>query len=99
MVASYGEIGAKSAWTVGLLISGDVQGIYLAIRRLQFVLNLSNHIRYYHYYYYKFNQFGFYTNSSNPAIGFCSLTDDAAVVTGQENGNQILLNHFSRRCT
>ena len=47
MVASYGEIGVKNAWTVGLLISGDVQGTYLAIRHLQFVLNLLDHIRYY----------------------------------------------------
>ncbi|XP_065066053.1 uncharacterized protein LOC135691968 [Rhopilema esculentum] len=43
----------------------------------------------------KFNQFGFYTNSLNPVHWF-QFADDAAVVTGQENENQILLNHFSR---
>ena len=88
----------KKAWTVGLLISGVVQGINLAIRRLQFVLNLPNHIRYYHYYYYKFHQFGFYTNFLN-SVHWFQFADDAAVVTGPENENQILLNHFSRWCS
>ena len=47
---------------------------------------------------HKFKQFGFMLNSLNPTHWF-QFADDAAVITGLENENQILLNHFTRWCT
>ena len=46
----------------------------------------------------KFKQFGFSTSSLLP-IHWVQCADDAAVITGLENENQILLNHFTRWCT
>ena len=46
----------------------------------------------------KFNQFGFSLNSLYPTHWF-QFADDAAVITGLEKENQVLLNHFSRWCT
>ena len=46
----------------------------------------------------KFKQFGFSTSSLLP-IHWFQFADDAAVITGLENKNQILLNHFTRWCT
>ena len=46
----------------------------------------------------KFKQFGFSTSSLLP-IHWFHVADDAAVITGLENENQILLNHFTRWCT
>ena len=46
----------------------------------------------------KFNQFGFTIGSLSPVHWF-QFADDAAVITGLENENQILLNHFARWCT
>ena len=46
----------------------------------------------------KFKQFGFSLDSLYP-IHWFQLADDAAVITGLENENQLLLNHFSRWCT
>ena len=46
----------------------------------------------------KFKQFGFSTSSLLP-IHWFQFADDAAVITGLENENQILLNHFTRWCT
>ena len=46
----------------------------------------------------KFNQFGFTIGSHAPVHWF-QFADDAAVITGLENENQILLNHFARWCT
>ena len=46
----------------------------------------------------KFNQFGFTIGSLSPVHWF-QFADDAAVTTGLENENQILLNHFARWCT
>ena len=45
----------------------------------------------------KFKQFGFALNTLNPTHWF-QFADDAAVITGLENENQILLNHFTRWC-
>ena len=45
----------------------------------------------------KFQQFGFTLNSLNPTHWF-QFADDAAVITGLEKENQILLNHFTRWC-
>ena len=45
----------------------------------------------------KFQQFGFHLNSLYP-IHWFQFADDAAVITGLENENQILLNHFTRWC-
>ena len=45
----------------------------------------------------KFKQFGFTINSLYPVHWF-QFADDAAVITGLENENQILLNHFTRWC-
>ena len=45
----------------------------------------------------KFQQFGFSLNSLYP-IHWFQFADDAAVITGLENENQILLNHFTRWC-
>ena len=44
-----------------------------------------------------FKQFGFTSNSVYPVHWF-QFADDAAVITGLENENQILLNHFTRWC-
>ena len=80
----------KSAWTVGLLISGDVQGTYLAIRRLlQFVLNLSNHIRYYYYYYYYYTKL-VYKNSSNIRTNKDQLFTKTKLITVHQKANVIL---------
>ena len=46
----------------------------------------------------KFKKFGFSTSSLLP-IHWFQFADDAAVITGLENENQILLNHFTRWCT
>ena len=46
----------------------------------------------------KFNQFGFSLDSLCPVHWF-QFADDAAVITGLEKENQLLLNHFSRWCT
>ena len=46
----------------------------------------------------KFKQFGFSTSSLHP-IHWFQVVDDAAVITGLENEDQILLNHFTRWCT
>ena len=46
----------------------------------------------------KFKQFGFSTSSLLP-IHWFQFADDAAVITGLENENQFLLNHFTRWCT
>ena len=46
----------------------------------------------------KFKQFGFSTSSILP-IHWFQFADDAAVITGLENENKILLNHFTRWCT
>ena len=46
----------------------------------------------------KFKQFGFSTSSLLP-IHWFQFADDAAVITGLENENQILLNNFTRWCT
>ena len=46
---------------------------------------------------HKFRQFGF-TMSSHCPIHWFQCADDAAVITGLENENQILLNHFTRWC-
>ena len=46
----------------------------------------------------KFKQFGFSASSLLP-IHWFQFADDAAVITGLENENQILLNHFTRWCT
>ena len=46
----------------------------------------------------KFKQFGFSLDSLYP-IHWFQFADDAAVITGLENENQLLLNHFSRWCT
>ena len=46
----------------------------------------------------KLKQFGFSTSSLLP-IHWFQFVDDAAVITGLENENQILLNHFTRWCT
>ena len=46
----------------------------------------------------KFKQFGFSTNFLLP-IHWFQFADDAAVISGLENENQILLNHFTRWCT
>ena len=45
----------------------------------------------------KFKQFGFTTNSLYPVHWF-HYADDAAAITGLENENNILLNHFTRWC-
>ena len=45
----------------------------------------------------KFQKFGFTLNSLNPTHWF-QFTEDAAVITGLEGENQILLNHFTRWC-
>ena len=45
----------------------------------------------------KFKQFGFTINSLYPVHWF-QFANDAAVITGLENENQILLNHFTRWC-
>ena len=45
----------------------------------------------------KFKQFGFSTSSRLP-IHWFQYADDAAVITGLENENQIHLNHFTRWC-
>ena len=45
----------------------------------------------------KFRQFGFSLNYIYP-IHWFQFADDAAVITGLENENQILLNHFTRWC-
>ena len=45
----------------------------------------------------KFKQFGFTINSLYPVHWF-QFADDAAVITGLENENQTLLNHFTRWC-
>ena len=45
----------------------------------------------------KFKQFGFALNKLNPTHWF-QFADDAAVITGLENENQILLNNFTRWC-
>ena len=45
----------------------------------------------------KFRQFGFTINSLYPLHWF-QFADDAAVITGLENENQTLLNHFTRSC-
>ena len=45
----------------------------------------------------KFKQFGFTINSLYPVHWF-QFADDAAVITGLENENQMLLNHFTRWC-
>ena len=46
----------------------------------------------------KFKQFGFSTNPLCPVHWF-QFADDAAVITGLESENQMLLNHFTRWCT
>ena len=46
----------------------------------------------------KFTQFGFSISSLRP-IHWFQFADDAAVITGLENENQLLLNHFTRWCT
>ena len=46
----------------------------------------------------KFTQFGFTIDSLSPVHWF-HFANDAAVITGLENENQILLNHFARWCT
>ena len=43
----------------------------------------------------KFRQFGFTISSLSPVHWF-QFADDTAVITGLENENQILLNHFTR---
>ena len=45
----------------------------------------------------KFRQFGF-TITTLYAIHRFQFADDAAVITGLENENQLLLNHFTRWC-
>jgi len=45
----------------------------------------------------KFQQFCFTLNSLSPTHWF-QFADDAAVITGLERENQILLNHFTRWC-
>ena len=45
-----------------------------------------------------FTQFGFTTSTLPPLHSF-QFADDAAVVTGHEQENQTLLNHFTRWCT
>ena len=45
-----------------------------------------------------FIQFGFTTSTLSPLHWF-QFADDAAVVTGHEQVNQTLLNHFRRWCT
>ena len=45
-----------------------------------------------------FTQFGFTTSTLSPLHWF-QFADDAAVVTGHEQENQTLLNHFMRWCT
>ena len=47
--------------------------------------------------YHKFRQFGFTISSLCP-IHWFQFADDATVITGLENENQILLNHFTRWC-
>ena len=44
---------------------------------------------------HKFKQFGFTISSLNP-IHWFQFADDAAVITGLQNENQFLLNHFTR---
>ena len=46
----------------------------------------------------KSTQFGCSTSSLRPIHCF-KVADDAAVITGLENENQLLLNHFTRWCT
>ena len=46
----------------------------------------------------KFTQFGFSTNFLHP-IHWFQFADDAAVITGLERENQVLLNHFTRWCS
>ena len=46
----------------------------------------------------KFAQFGFSTNFLHP-IHWFQFADDAAVITGLERENQVLLNHFTRWCS
>ena len=46
----------------------------------------------------KFKHFGFSTSSILP-IHLFQFADDAAIITGLENGNKILLYHFIRWCT
>ena len=63
---------------------------------LTFILCFNTFIRYISD--EKFKKFGFSTSSLLP-IHWFQFADDASVITGLENENKILLNHFTRWCT
>ena len=73
---------------------GVLQGDCLS----QLTLNLCFNTFIHYIYDKKCNQFGFTIGSLSPVHWF-QFAEDVAVITGLDNKNQYLLNHFARRCT